>query len=339
VSESTGQRIDAPSIRDVAERAGVSVATVSRVLNRTARVAPAKAADVQRAIDDLGFRPNSLARALSLGRTGTVGVIAPFFTHLGTLGRLRGITDRVAAEDYDLMIFDVETPRQRVDALVKLARRDRVDGLLVVSVPLADDEVARLRRDALPVVLVDVAHPALSRVTIDDVGGGRIAAEHLIDRGHTRIGFVGDLPGNPLGFTSSEYRLAGYRDALTAAGIAVDERLIRRGVHGRESARALAAELLAGPEPPSAVFAASDTQAIGVLEAARAAGLDVPGKLAVVGFDDVEFAGILGLTTVRQPLAQIGGDAMELLLSELRDGSNDPVEIVHPLTLIQRRTT
>jgi DNA-binding LacI/PurR family transcriptional regulator len=331
--------MEAPSIRDVAERAGVSVATVSRVLNRTARVAPSKEAEVHRAIDDLGFRPNSLARALSLGRTGTIGVIAPFFTHWGTLGRLRGITDRVAAENYDLMIFDVETQKQREDALVKLARRDRVDGLLVVSVPLADDEVSRLRRDALPVVLVDVAHPALSRVTIDDVGGGRIAAEHLIDRGHTRIGFVGDLPGNPLGFTSSEYRLAGFRDGLTAAGIAGDERLIRRGVHGRESARALADELLAMAEPPSAVFAASDTQAIGVLEAARAAGLDVPGQLAVVGFDDVEFAAILGLTTVRQPLAQIGGDAMELLLSELRDGSGDPAEIVHPLTLVQRGTT
>jgi DNA-binding LacI/PurR family transcriptional regulator len=335
----TDQRGETPSIRDVAQRAGVSVATVSRVLNASARVAPSKAAEVHRAIEDLGFRPNSVARALSLGRTGTVGVVAPFFTHWGTLGRLRGITDRVAAEDYDLMIFDVETPKQREDALVKLARRDRVDGLLVVSVPLADDEVSRLRRDALPAVLVDVAHPALSRVTIDDVAGGRIAAEHLIQRGHTRIGFVGDLPDNPLGFTSSEYRLAGYRDALTAAGLAMDERLIRRGVHGRETARALAGELLAGPEPPSAVFAASDTQAIGVLEAAAAAGLEVPGELAVVGFDDVELAGILGLTTVRQPLAQIGCDAMELLLAELGDGPGDPVEIVHPLSLIERRTT
>jgi DNA-binding LacI/PurR family transcriptional regulator len=101
----------------------------------------------------------------------------------------------------------------------------------------------------------------------------------------------------------------------------------------------MAAELLAEPEPPTAVFAASDTQAIGVLEAATAAGLDVPADLAVVGFDDVDLAGILGLTTVRQPLAQIGGDAMELLLSELRDGSGDPVEIVHPLTLVQRRTS
>src|SRR3954453_18466235 len=165
------QQRSAPSIRDVAEHAGVSPATVSRVLNGTARVAPAKADRVQRAVEELGFRPSSLARALSLGRTGTIGVIAPCFTHLGTLGRLRGITDRAASEDYELMIFDVQTPKQRDDALLKLARRDRVDAVLVISVPLTDDDVARLRRDALPVVLVDVAHPAVSRVTIDDVGG------------------------------------------------------------------------------------------------------------------------------------------------------------------------
>ena len=181
-------RRDTPQIRDVAARAAVSVATVSRVLNGTAGVAAPKRARVLQAIEDLDYRPNSLARNLSLGRTGTVGVIAPFFTHLGTLGRLRGITERATAEDYDLMIFDVETPKQRDDSLLKLARRDRVDGLLVMSLPLADDQVAQLRRDALPTVLVDVAHPALSRVTIDDVGGGRLAAEHLLARGHTRIG-------------------------------------------------------------------------------------------------------------------------------------------------------
>jgi DNA-binding LacI/PurR family transcriptional regulator len=294
---------------------------------------------VQRAVEELGFRPSSLARALSLGRTGTIGVIAPFFTHLGTLGRLRGITDRAANEDYELMIFDVQTPKQRDDAMLKLARRDRVDAVLVISVPLADDDVARLRRDALPVVLVDVAHPAVSRVTIDDVGGGRLATEHLLAAGHTRIGFVGDEARNPLGFTSSDLRLDGYREALTAAGIAVDERLIGRGLHGRDSARELSAELLALPEPPTAIFAASDLQAIGVLEAASAAAFEVPGALAVIGFDDVDFAEILGLTTVRQPLAEIGRDAIDLLMAEIRDGDREPVEIVHPLTLIQRRTT
>ena len=332
-------RKGAPHIRDVATRADVSVATVSRVLNGTAAVAASKRARVLQAIEDLEYRPSSLARSLSLGRTGTIGVMAPFFSHLGTLGRLRGIADLAAAEDYEVMIFDVQTPKQRDDALVKLARRDRVDALLVISIPLSDDRVAKLRRDGLPTVLVDVAHPRLSRVTIDDVGGGRLATEHLIARGHDRIGFVGDEAHGPLGFTSSELRLDGYRLALAAHGVAFDERLIRHGVHGRESARRLAGELLALPERPTAIFAASDLQATGVLEAAAAAGLDVPHQLAVIGFDDIEFAEILGLTTVRQPLAETGASAMELLLSRIDGDDDDPVEIVHPLTLIQRRTT
>jgi LacI family transcriptional regulator/LacI family repressor for deo operon, udp, cdd, tsx, nupC, and nupG len=316
----------------------VSAATVSRVLNNTARVAPATATKVHRAVEELGFQPSSVARALSLGRTGTVGVLAPFFTHLGTLGRLRGITARVTSADYELMIFDVETPKGREDALRKLARRDRVDAVMVISVPLADDEAERLQRDGLPVVLIDVAHPAFSRVTIDDVAGGRSATEHLLARGHTRIGFIGDTEP-PLGFTSSELRLRGYRSALAATGIEADEGLVRRGTHSRECARELSAELLALPEPPTAIFAASDLQAIGVLEAARNAGVAVPDGLAVIGFDDVEFADILGLTTVRQPLEEIGVAAAELLLAEIDGNAREPVEVVHPLTLIQRRTT
>jgi DNA-binding LacI/PurR family transcriptional regulator len=328
----------APSIRDVAQRAGVSTATVSRVLNNTARVAPAKATKVHLAVEELGFQPSSVARALSLGRTGTVGVLAPFFTHLGTLGRLRGITARVASANYDLMIFDVETPKGRDDALRKLARRDRVDALMVISVPLADDEAERLQRDGLPVVLIDVAHPRFSRVTIDDVAGGRLATEHLLACGHTRIGFVGDAQP-PLGFPSSELRLRGHRAALAAAGIDADDALVRRGPHSRDSARALSAELLTLPDPPTAIFAASDLQAIGVLEAAKHAGVEVPRGLAVIGFDDVEFADIIGLTTVRQPLEETGAAAAELLLDEIGGNAKEPVEVVHPLTLIKRRTT
>jgi LacI family transcriptional regulator/LacI family repressor for deo operon, udp, cdd, tsx, nupC, and nupG len=331
--------VSTPSIRDVARRAGVSPATVSRVVNGSAPVTGPLAAKVHDAVSELGFRPSSLARGLSLGRTGTIGVIAPFFTHWGTLGRLQGMTTAAGVEDYDLMIFNVGTPRQREDALLKFARRDRVDGVLVVSVPLSDQDVVRLRRDALPIVLVDVTHPALSRVTIDDVAGGRLATEHLMTRGHARVGFVGDLPEGPLGFTASEDRRRGYEQALAGAGLSVDPELIRRGLYGRESARALAQELLRLDAPPTAIFAASDMQAIGVLEAADAAGVRVPDGLAVIGFDDIEIAEILGLTTIHQPLEEIGANAMELLLADLRGGHREPLEVFHPLTLVERRTT
>jgi len=326
-------------IGDVARRAGVSPATVSRVLTGSARVTDARRERVEHAIAELGFRPSSLARGLSLGRTGTLGVIAPFFTHWGTMTRLRGITDSAAASDYDLMIFNVETPKQRADALLKFARRDRVDGLLVLSVPLADDDVEQLRQEGLPVVVVDVDRPELSRVTIDDVAGGRMATEHLLERGHRRIGFVGDLPDSGLGFTVSELRQRGYRDALAAANAPGDPALVALGAYGRAAARSLATEMLAGPGRPTAIFAASDMQAIGVLDAASEAGLRVPGDLAVVGFDDIEIADVLGLTTVRQPLADVGAEAVRLLVAELDDGPRYPLHIVKPLTLIPRRTT
>jgi DNA-binding LacI/PurR family transcriptional regulator len=265
--------------------------------------------------------------------------VAPFFTTLSVVERLRGISERLAEHGYDLMLFDVETPGQRADALRDFARHDRVDGLLVISLPLADDEVEALRRNDLPVVLVDIAHPGLPHVVIDDVRGGELAAEHLLAKGHRRIGFVGDMPANPFGFTSSERRREGFRHALRAAGIDPVDDLERRGVHGREQARELAEAMLGSDNRPTAVFAASDIQAFGVLEAADTLGLRVPEDVAVIGFDDIEMAAIIGLTTVRQPLRESGARGTELLLAAIEGGEQRPVKELEPLGVIDRRTT
>ena len=191
-----------PTIRDVARHAGVSVATVSRVLNDMPVVRTEMRERVRAAIGDLGYRPSSTARSLSLGRAQTIGVVAPFFTSPSVVERLRGVVERLAEHDYDLMLFDVETLQQRSDAFQDFARRARVDGLLVISLPLVADEIAALRRDNLPVVLIDIEHAGVPHVTIDDVRGGELAAEHLLARGHRRIGFVGDVADSPFGFTS-----------------------------------------------------------------------------------------------------------------------------------------
>jgi LacI family transcriptional regulator len=335
---STPRRRGTPHIRDVAARAGVGVATVSRVLNEGG-VTEAKRARVLKAIEELQFRPSSLARGLSLGRTATIGVIAPFFTHHSSTARLSGISDVAVREDYNVMIFNVETVKQRADAFTEFARGDRLDGVLVISLPVTDDEVGAMRRERLAAVLVDAAHPELSHVVSDDVAGGELATRHLLDRGHTRIAFVGDAPASPLGFTSSERRREGYRRALAAAGIEADPALLRRGLHGRDEARRLSEDLLGSPQPPTAVFAASDIQAIGVLAAARHAGLRVPEELAVIGYDDIDIAEAFGLTTVRQPLAASGAKGMELLLDELRDRDEaKAVEIVQLLSLVERST-
>lgn len=329
----------APTIRDVARCAEVGVGTVSRVLNDSPLVSQDARERVRRAIDELGYRRSSTARNLSLGRTQTIGVVAPFFTTRSVVERLRGVVERLRRHrEYDLLLFDVETLEQRADAFRDFAASDRVDGLLVISLRPTDAEVASLQREGLPIVLVDVRHPALPRVVIDDVRGGELATEHLLAKGHRRIGFVGDAP-TPFGFTSSEERRRGMARALRRAGIKRLSALERRGPHGRDEARELATALLRLEDRPTAVFAASDVQAMGVLEAAAAMRLRVPRDLAVIGFDDVEEAAALGLTTVRQPLRETGDRGAELLLSAIEGRENGPVEELAPLTVIERRTT
>jgi DNA-binding LacI/PurR family transcriptional regulator len=327
----------APRIRDVAERAGVGVGTVSRVLNDSPGVARATRDRVRAVVDELGYRPSASARRLSLGRTMTLGVVAPFFTRPSVVERLRGIDDVIGDSPYDLMLFNVETPEQRAAALTRFARRDRVDGVIVISLPLADAEVRALRRDGVRAVVVDGAHRALPHVTIDDVEGGRMAVRHLLDAGHRRVAFVGDREGNPFGFGSSQRRLAGMTEVLAAAGLELPPERVRRGPHGRAAAHAMTAELLALVSPPTAIFAASDVQALGVLDAAAEAGVDVPGALSVVGFDDIDLADAAGLTTVRQPLRESGRAGARLLLSVLGD-ERAKVAPLPAVQLVRRRT-
>jgi DNA-binding LacI/PurR family transcriptional regulator len=330
----------APNIRDVARRAGVGVATVSRVINDSPLVSGATNARVRAAIEELGYRRNERGRSLSTGRSNAIGVVAPFFTTPSVVERVRGVAERLAARGYDLVLFDVENAAQRADAFGPFIGRDRVDGLLVVSLPISDDEAAALLRAGTTVVTIDVAHESFPYVATDDVLGGQLATEHLLSRGHRRIGFVGDVDFNPFGFTSSERRRDGYRRALRRAGVRPSDAYQRLGRHGREEARSLALELLrrTRPEPPTAIFAASDVQAIGVLEAASLLGLQVPEDIAVIGFDDVEIAGVLGLTTVRQPLQQSGEVGADLLLAHLESAAPPRAEL-EPLRVIERRTT
>ena len=330
------RRTQAPTIRDVARLAGVSSATVSRVLNDLPLVTGPTRERVRRAIDELDYRPSTAARSLTSGRTRAIGVVAPFFTSPSVVERLRGIAARLADSDYALVLHDVETLEQRADALAEFAHRDRVDGLLVISLPLADDERAALEQD-VPMVLVDVPDASHRDLATDDVHGGRLATDHLLEAGHARIGFVGDAPANPFGFLSSEHRRRGYQRGLREAGFEPLMELQQRGPHGRVEARALADRLLGLDDPPTAIFAASDIQAVGVIEAVRARGLRVPEDVAVIGFDDIELAAIVGLTTVRQPLQESGLRGAELLLAQLegrepRDGALAPLEVVERLT-------
>jgi DNA-binding LacI/PurR family transcriptional regulator len=326
-------------IRDVAARAGVGVATVSRVLNGRAHVAAATREKVLLAMRELDYRPSSIARNLSFRRTMVIGVVVPFLTSPSAVERVRGIVDELAGSEYDLALFDVESVDRRRRAFELLARPDRNDGLVVVSLIPDAAAVARLHAARMPCVLVDGAHPHLPHVVSDDVYGGELATRHLLELGHRRIAFVGDKPPDPYRFTSSRDRTAGYLRALASAGVPERPEYVRAGTQDRQEARSIAERLLALREPPTAIFAASDLQALGVLEAATHLGVRVPEDLSVVGFDDVEVASYVGLTTVSQQLVESGRRGAHLLLRAL-SGDDVPTDgELLDLELVVRRTT
>ncbi|NLD75741.1 MAG: substrate-binding domain-containing protein, partial [Acidimicrobiales bacterium] len=254
--------------------------------------------------------------------------------------RMRGVAAALDDSRYDLMLFNVETPVHRDEFLATLTRRDRADGLLIVSLPPPPEALEAIVDAGVPVVLVDSAGDGVPVVRIDDVAGARLATGHLLELGHRRIGFIGDAPTNPLGFVSSANREQGYREALAEAGIAFDPALLRHGAHDRDVALRLSSQLISSPEPPTAIFASSDVQALGVIEAARALGVKVPDDLSVIGFDDVEVSAYAGLTTIRQPLFESGFLGARLLLDSLQ-GSEPPTAVQHELELelVVRDTT
>jgi LacI family transcriptional regulator len=330
--------VAAVTIRDVAEYAGVGVGTVSRVLNENPSVRDATRRKVLAAIETLDYTPNPIARRLSLRKTLAIAVVVPFFTRPAFTERLRGVEYALADSEYDLILFNVETTAKRDAYLRAVPRRERFDGLLIVSLSPRNGDVEHLLRAGVPTVLLDARHPDLSRVVIDDVAGGRLATQHLIDMGHRKIGFVGDELENPFNFISSRDRYEGYRQALAEASITFQD-YHRQGEHGREPSRQMASNLLATSDPPTAIVAASDTQAFGVLEAARDAGLRVPGDLSVIGYDDIEIAEYLGLTTIRQPLFALGVEGVELLLDSIANPPPAPRRVLLPVELVVRGTT
>jgi LacI family transcriptional regulator, galactose operon repressor len=314
------------------------MSTVSRVLNEGQVSAPTRT-KVLAAMRNLAYRPDARARALASGSTGTLGMVIPFFTQPSAVERLRGVLEAMRTTSYELVLCNVADPAQRDEYLGRGAPLDRVDGLLIVSLSPRDEEVDALTRAGVPVVLVDAHHPRLPHVVTDDVEGGMLATRHLLELGHERIAFVGDTSDPGFGFVASARRFAGYRRALTAAEVPVRRSLRREGSHSRLTAHRLTRELLSLSQPPTAIFAASDTQALGVLEAAGVEGFAVPEDLSVVGFDDLDVAPYVGLTTVCQALEESGRRGVERLLAALRGDDDQPLEERLDLKLQVRRTT
>ena len=330
------------TIRDVARSAGVSVATASRALNGSELVTEATRKRVLQVMDDLQFTPSSSARRLSLGRTMTITVVTSFLTRPQAVERLRCVDAVLSDSEFDMVIYNVETVEKRYQYLRSLPLAQRTDGMLLISLPPRREDAPRLASATVPIVAIDVHSDTLSvlpRVMGDDIAGGELAARHLLELGHRQIGYIGDAFENPFGFTSSRDRFAGYERALASVGLTPRPEWVALGAHGRYEARELACRLLSEPNPPTAIFAASDTQALGVIAAAHEMGLDVPGDLSIVGYDDIEAAEYVGLTTVSQRLFESGRLGAKLLLKEIEQRSVVPSSANLPPDLVIRATS
>lgn len=326
-----------PTIHDVARQAGVGIGTVSRVLNRQGEVSEATRQRVLQAIEELHYRPNEAARSLRSRRTRSIGVVAPFFTRPFYIEVLRGIERALQETTFSMVVFNIERREERED-LFQSDLVNRVDGLLILSLVPDTDEIARLQEGEPPTVLLNCHAQGLPSIELDHVSGVRSAISHLVELGHERIGFI-DHPENPFEMDLPSPRYEGYVRGLDAHGLLLplEYQLVRE--YSRAGGRNGAARLLTLKVPPTAIFAASDLMAIGVLEAAEERGLRVPNDLAVVGYYDVELAAFARLTTVRMPAELMGRRAVARLLEIMDDQVDEAAHEVLRGELIVRHTS
>ncbi|MHA3704613.1 LacI family DNA-binding transcriptional regulator [Jatrophihabitans sp. YIM 134969] len=320
-----------PTMADVARLAGVSLKTASRVLNGEPHVAHATAAKVQTAADELGFRPNVIARELRLGaRSSTVGLVIgdvanPFYARLA-----RGVERRLRAEGLQLVTASSDEDPASERALTTEMLERRVRALLLVTCLPDHAHLEHERRLGVPVAFLDRPPRGLDAdvVALDNEGGARRAAEHLLAHGHHRIGLVGDLSRLP----THRERVAGFSAAMTAAGVADWERLVRTDSHDSDAAGQAVRDLLAQPDPPTALFTTNNRITVGALRALA----DVASPPALVGFDDFELADLLGVTVVAHKPEEMGRLGAEVLIARLDGAENAAATTRLPVHLVPR---
>ncbi len=313
----------AASIEDVARRAGVSIATVSRALRGLPDVAAGTRDRVLEAASELNYVASPFAARLASGRTATVGVVLPFVNRWFFAEVVDTVETALRHAGFDLLLYNLGDEAGRLRFFDFMPMRKRVDAVLVVSLVLTDDEFTALRSLGCPVGLLGLDRPGFLSTRIDDVASARRAVTHLTDLGHRRVGLIGGDPDDPMRFTPPLNRADGYRGALLAAGAEPEPELEILGYFTIAGGEQACRTLMDLPEPPTAIFAESDEMAYGALRTLRRLRLDVPGDVAVIGFDDHPTAELMDLSTVRQPVAEQALDVTTRLLAAV---ATDPGE-------------
>lgn len=325
------------TIYDIAREAEVSIATVSRVFNNSSSVTRKTREKVLAVAENLGYHPRALAQSLARKKTKIITVIVPVISNYFFMEVLAGMQDKIADYDYDLQIFNVKIADDLLNQADHIMKRGWGEGYVVISVHLADSEWELLDKYNVPVVLIDEYYPGFDTISVDSIEGAYTATSHLIEQGYTSIGMICAKPDSkPI----IDRRL-GYRRAMEDAGLLVDPGLIvtgddmeRDGFTENNGYQAMT-KLIQNKQPPQACFCASDIQALGAIKAMR----DNNVKIPVIGFDDLEFSEYVGLSTMRQPMYEMGALAIEKMVKRLEEKQSDITHTVFSPDLVLRTSS
>lgn len=326
------------SIKDIARLAGVSHSTVSRALRGSSLISGETTERVRRIAEEQGYTPSALARGLVLNRSETIGVVVTSIADPFNGEVVAGVEEIANQHGYTVILATSQARPEREISVVRNFQARRVDGILVASSRVGALHRPLLSELQVPIVLLNNQHPSESAysVSIDNVNGAYVATKHLVELGHRRIAYLGDR----FGLHSDADRFEGYCLMMREAGLPMEETLVARGDGKPDGAAAAMRGLLGSMTPPTAVFCYNDMSALGVLSEAAARGIQLPGKLSVVGFDDIFFAQYLRtpLTTVRQPMKELGRRAMHMMLSLMRSESTERTETITGQLIVRSST-
>jgi LacI family transcriptional regulator len=320
----------AVTIYDVAKKAGVGIGTVSRAINNSPRISSQTKTKVDQAIHELKYQPHALAQGLARKKTNMVAIIVPVFTGYFYLELLRGIQQEISKYRYDLLLFSVDQTEKTEIFLKRTLQERKVDGVLLISLSISDHYVKKFLHSQFPIVLIDSDHNGLDSLTVENEQGAYLATKHLISLGHTRIGMIdAQLKSIP-----AKMRLEGYQKALRDHRISYNRRYlvisdsdIEKDGFNREAGYTAMKQLLQmNKDRPTAVFVSSDIQAAGAIKAIKEYGLNIPEDISVIGFDDIELAQYMGLSTVRQPMYEMGKMAVEVLMKKMSGEESKPIK-------------
>lgn len=327
------------TIYDIANKAGVSIATVSRVMNQSEGIADKTREKVLKVADELGYHPQAYAQGLARKKKNMIMVVVPVLSNYFFMEVLAGIQDEISNYNYDLNIFNIQSDGDdnMYSQVQNILKRQWADGYLFISTHMRTHQLEKIQQYEVPLILIDEEYPGIDSVSVNNEEGIQKAMQYFLENGLTRIGMISALKSSKPG----EQRITGYKKALLDADVSVDENLIvtgdslyRDGFSEQNGYEAMK-KLLALEKIPEACFCASDIQAVGALKAMKEEGVEIP----IIGYDDITISKYIGLSTIRQPMHDMGAYATKKVIERMEDGKTKPTQKVFSPELILRSTT